>query len=153
LNTPRPLRILIVEDEILIALELESLLQDAGHQVVGIGATSAEAMSLAAELRPDLALVDIHLADGPTGVDVARHLGSELGVTVLFMTANAKRIPEDRAGAKGVISKPYTERGVHQAIAYVTESERNGASRAPAERVTFIPFVAPGKDDGSSDRC
>ena len=55
----------------------------------------------AAELRPDIAFVDIHLADGPTGVEVARRLSGEFGVTVLFMTANAKRIPEDCAGRAG----------------------------------------------------
>jgi CheY-like chemotaxis protein len=60
------LRILIVEDEILIALELESLLQDLGHDVVGMAASSGEALSLGQELKPDLAFVDIHLADGST---------------------------------------------------------------------------------------
>jgi two-component system, response regulator PdtaR len=67
------LRILIVEDEALIALELESLLQDDGHLPIGIAATAREAMALG-ELEPDLALVDVHLADGPTGIDVARRL-------------------------------------------------------------------------------
>jgi CheY-like chemotaxis protein len=95
LSSEKPLRILIVEDEILIALELESLLQDLGHDVVGMAASSRDALSLGQELKPDLAFVDIHLADGPTGVDVARHLAAQHQVTVLFMTANTKRIPED----------------------------------------------------------
>jgi CheY-like chemotaxis protein len=132
------LRILIVEDEILIALELESLLQDLGHDVVGMAASSGEALSLGQELKPDLAFVDIHLADGPTGVDVARHLAAQHQVTVLFMTANTKRIPEDFAGAWGVIAKPYTERGVREALGYVMA----GQSREPddARTVTFVPF-------------
>ena len=108
MSSEKSLRILIVEDEILIALELESLLQDLGHDVVGIAASSEDAISLGEDLKPELAFVDIHLADGPTGVDVARELASEHQVTVLFMTANAKRIPEDFAGARGVIAKPYT---------------------------------------------
>jgi two-component system, response regulator PdtaR len=133
-------RVLVVEDEILIALELESLLQDSGHEVVGIAASSPDAVALGAELRPDIAFVDIHLADGPTGVEVARRLSGEFGVTVLFMTANAKRIPEDCAGAQGFISKPYTERGVRQALAYVTANEQ-----APpvADSLTFVPFGRP----------
>jgi CheY-like chemotaxis protein len=129
------LRILVVEDEILIALELESLLQDLGHDVVGIAASSKDALSLGRDLKPDLAFVDIHLSDGPSGVDVARHLSSEHGVTVLFMTANAKRIPEDFAGAWGVIAKPYTERGVREALAYVMAGQPQ-----EARTVTFVPF-------------
>jgi len=138
LSSEKPLRILIVEDEILIALELESLLQDLGHDVVGMAASSGEALSLGQELKPDLAFVDIHLADGPTGVDVARHLAAQHQVTVLFMTANTKRIPEDFAGAWGVIAKPYTERGVREALGYVMA----GQSREPddARTVTFVPF-------------
>lgn len=145
--TDRPLRILIVEDEILIALELESLLQDAGHDVVGIAASSAEALALSQSLDPDLAFVDIHLADGPTGVDVARHLSSEQDVIVLFMTANSKRIPEDFAGARGVIAKPYTERGVKEALAYVMSEQ----DREPhqAQTLTFIPFGESSREDSS----
>ena len=133
----RSLRILIVVDEILIALELESLLQDAGHEVVGMAASSQDATALGQRLRPDLAFVDIHLTDGPTGVEVARRLG-EQGVAVLFMTANAKRIPEDCAGAKGVISKPYTERGVRQALAYVLAEGEGGP--VEGHGLTFVPF-------------
>ena len=140
MSSEKPLRILIVEDEILIALELESLLQDLGHDVVGVAASSKHALALGADLKPDLAFVDIHLADGPTGVEVARHLAGEHQVTVLFMTANAKRIPEDFAGAWGVIAKPYTERGVREALSYVTagRAEGSGASQA----MTFMPFGA-----------
>ncbi|HEX2552467.1 MAG TPA: response regulator [Microvirga sp.] len=133
------LQILIVEDEILIALELESLLQDSGHSVVGIAASSEEALALGAECRPDLAFVDIHLADGPTGVEVARSLAREHGIMVLFMTANAKRIPDDFTDAHGVISKPYTERGVQQALDYVIAC-RDGAGPPSIDTLTFMPF-------------
>ncbi len=137
------LRILIVEDEILIALELESLLQDAGHEVVGIAASSDEALALGADLGPDLAFVDIHLADGPTGVEAARRLSRESGITVLFMTANAKRIPDDFVEAHGVIAKPYTERGVLQALDYVIAS-RDGAGLPSVDTLSFVPFLQRG---------
>jgi len=140
LSCSKSLRILVVEDEILIALELESLLQEAGHDVVGIATSCADALRLARDLSPELAFVDIHLADGPTGVDVARHLTGDLGVTVLFMTANAKRIPEDFAGACGVIAKPYTERGVREALSYVTAGRMEGAGLS--QTMTFMPFGA-----------
>ncbi|MBQ0823311.1 response regulator [Microvirga terrae] len=147
MSSEKPLRILVVEDEILIALELESLLQDLGHDVVAIAASSGEALARGRELKPDLAFVDIHLADGPTGVDVARRLAAELQVTVLFMTANTKRIPEDFAGAWGVIAKPYTERGVREALGYVTA----GQLREPddARTVTFVPFGAAPRERNS----
>lgn len=136
--TGRSLRILIVEDEVLIALELEGLLQDAGHEVVGFATSSLEAVGRATELRPDLALVDIHLRDGPTGVEVARRLAMELDVAVLFMTANVKRIPSDFAGARGVLAKPYTERGVREALSYILSEGDPDAVRT----ASFIPFAA-----------
>ena len=139
MNRTSSLRILIVEDEILIALELESLLHDAGHQVVGIAASSDEAVAMGAEFSPDLAFVDIHLTDGPTGVDVARQLAGEQGIMVLFMTANAKRIPEDFTDAEGVIAKPYTERGVRQALDYVV-AKRQGSAASSSDTPTFVPF-------------
>ncbi|QRM30470.1 response regulator [Microvirga sp. VF16] len=147
MSSEKPLRILIVEDEILIALELESLLQDLGHEVVGMATSSEEALSLGQDIKPDLAFVDVHLADGPTGVDVARILAAQHQVTVLFMTANAKRIPEDFAGAWGVIAKPYTERGVREALSYLMA----GQPREPedARTVTFVPFDIASRERSS----
>lgn len=119
------LRILVVEDEVLIALELECLLDDLGHAIVGVAVSSAEAIALGQSTRPDVAFVDIHLVDGPTGVEVARALSADPHTTVVFMTANAKRIPDDFAGAVGVIAKPYSERVVAGALRYVAD-RRNG---------------------------
>ncbi len=147
MSKDQPLRILIVEDEFLIALELESLLQEIGHDVVGIAASSTEAIDLAREASPDLAFVDVHLSDGLTGIDAARVL-SEQQVTVLFMTANAKRIPEDFAGARGVIAKPYTERGVREALAYVLAGQEHDEKEP--HRMTFIPFGSKNREDSSS---
>jgi len=147
LSSGKSLRILVVEDEILIALELESLLQDAGHDVVGVATCYQDALRLGQELSPDLAFVDVHLADGPTGIEVSRRLTGDMGVTVLFMTANTKRIPSDFAGASGVIAKPYTERGVREALAYVTAGRSQGAK--PGRTMTFIPFDALSCEDAS----
>ncbi len=142
-----PPRILIVEDEILIAFELESLLQDEGYEPVGIAPTAREAVSLAGDSGPDLALVDIHLADGLTGVDVARTLVAD-EVAVLFTTANAKRIPDDFAGAVGVIAKPYTERAVRNAVRYVLDRLRGGDPGEVPDNVTLSPFWTPPRAPG-----
>ena len=139
---PSPgLRVLIVEDEVLIALELEDLLAEAGHVSVGIAATSAEAVRLGHDLKPDVALVDIHLADGPTGIEVARSLGAEAGTTVVFTTANDKRIPPDFAGAAGAIGKPYSERSVRSALNYFSDRRdgRIAASAPPPDGVVLSP--------------
>ncbi|MFC6048765.1 response regulator, partial [Methylobacterium hispanicum] len=113
------LRILVVEDEALIALELECLLDDLGHVTVGVACNSSEAIAVGRATAPDVALVDIHLVDGPTGIEVARALAADPRTTVVFMTANAKRIPDDFAGAFGVIAKPYSERVVASTLAYL----------------------------------
>ena len=129
--SPGGMRVLIVEDEVLIALELESLLADFGHETVGIAACADEAISLGLNLGPDLALVDIHLTDGPTGIEVARALSRGAATTVLFMTANAKRIPDDFAGAAGAIGKPYSRRVVHGALRFVSECRSGSRSATP----------------------
>lgn len=143
MRNEHPLRILIVEDEVLIALELEGLLQDNGHEPVGIAANSKEAVELAHSLRPDLALVDVHLADGPTGVEVCRALSKDENTAVLFMTANAKRVPDDFAGACGIIPKPYTGRSVRNAVRYVAERLQGRDPGDTPDNVVLCPAWRP----------
>lgn len=119
-----PLKVLIVEDEALLAMELESLVEDAGHSVVGWATSSAEARRLVDTLQADLAFVDVHLTDGPTGVAVAQYISDHMRSMVVFMTANPKRIPDNFAGAVGVIAKPYTVNGVMAALRYLQEGVR-----------------------------
>lgn len=113
-----PARILIIEDEVLVAMELRFVLEDLGHEVVGVAATAKAARDLVRENDVDLALVDIHLSDGPTGIDLGRELGQEQGVTVLFMTANPGMVRNGVAGTIGVLSKPTDEQAVQTAVDY-----------------------------------
>jgi CheY-like chemotaxis protein len=129
--TERPLDVLIVEDEVLLATELGFLLDEVGCHPVGHAMSSDEAVAMAADLHPDLALVDVHLRDGPTGVDVARRIHDDCGGVALFMTANIKRLPEDFAGACGVIGKPYSQHGVRTALVYLTVCLRKGQAPGP----------------------
>ncbi len=138
------LRVLIVEDEVLLAMQLEYHVLEAGHEVVGCALTSAEALKLAAETKPDLIFVDINLADGPTGIDVARELGLVSSRVVVFMTANSKRIPADFAGAAGVIGKPYTQNGIREALSFVRDAMAAGAAPPPPDCLVMSPrFGAP----------
>lgn len=119
-----PLDVLIVEDEALLAMELEGLVEDAGHSVVGWATNSVEAKRLVDGVRADVAFVDVHLTDGPTGVEVAEYIRETKGSMVVFMTANPKRVPEHFAGAVGIIAKPYTMNGLMAALRYLHEAVR-----------------------------
>jgi two-component system, response regulator PdtaR len=112
-------RILIVEDESLVALELEATLDELGHQVIGIAPDSATAFRLV-DKAPDIALVDLNLRDGPTGILVGARLSQEFGVNVLFMTANPKSLGAGVPGATGVLPKPYSAEDVQIAMEYLT---------------------------------
>ncbi|MBU1538310.1 MAG: response regulator [Alphaproteobacteria bacterium] len=111
-------RILVIEDEALVAMELRFVLEDLGHEVVGTAADARTARQLVQETEVDLALVDIHLSDGPTGIELGRELGQQLGVTILFMTANPGMVRNGVAGTMGVLSKPTDERAVQAAVDY-----------------------------------
>ena len=107
-------RILIVEDEMLVAMELESILQDLGHMPVGIAPDLQTAERLADEPL-DLALVDLNLRDGLTGPEIGKRLG-ERGASVLFITANPRLLGNGIAGSIGVLTKPTDEETVRAAV-------------------------------------
>ena len=111
-------RILIIEDEALVAMELRFVLEDLGHEVLGVAATAQAARDLVSENDVDLALVDIHLSDDPTGINLGRELGQDMGVSVLFMTANPGMVRDGVAGTIGVLSKPTDEHAVQTAVDY-----------------------------------
>ena len=107
-------RILIVEDEMLVAMELESILHDLGHEPVGIAPDLERAEQLATE-PVDLALVDLNLRDGLTGPMVGKRL-CERGVSVLFITANPRLLGDGITGTVGVLTKPTDEETVRAAV-------------------------------------
>lgn len=125
-------RILIIEDEALVAMELRFVLEDLGHVVVGTVADARAARATVAETEIDLALVDIHLSDGPTGIELGRELAQEMGVTVLYMTANPGMLRQGVAGTIGVLSKPTDEPAVQKAVDYALR-------RRKGEPVEYAP--------------
>lgn len=122
-------RILIVEDEILVAMELESILTDLGYEVAGIAPDLTEARGFFDEAL-DLALVDLNLRDGLTGPQIGETLGAR-GVTVLFVTANPRQLGHGIAGAVGVITKPTDEDMVRSAVTYALAVRGGQAAEAP----------------------
>jgi CheY-like chemotaxis protein len=128
------MNILITEDEPILADELETIVKDLGHQVVGVASTLRGAMRMAAESPCDLALVDVHLRDGTTGPDVARHLAQDRRATVIFTTSNPGGLPADLASACGVLTKPLSEQSVKSAIRFVNECLAAGRAVHPKPR-------------------
>jgi len=122
-------RILIVEDEILVAMELEHILRESGHEVAGIAADSRAAGRLA-DRDIDLALVDLNLRDGVTGPKVGETLAREHGVSVVFLTATPGLLGNGVEGTFGVLSKPYDETAVRRAVDYAL-MRRTGATPPP----------------------
>jgi len=82
------LEVLIVEDQVLIAIHLQDLVEEAGHRVAAIAHDGSSALAAAASQRPSLAIMDIRLAHGDSGIDVARQLYQERGIRCLFISAN-----------------------------------------------------------------
>jgi two-component system, response regulator PdtaR len=131
-------RILIVEDEALVAMELRFVLEDLGYEVAGTAGDARSARSLVRETEVDLALVDIHLSDGPTGVELGREMGQDMGVTVLYMTANPGMVRQGVAGTVGVLSKPTDERAVQTAVDYALRRRKGlPVEYAPPELQLF----------------
>ena len=136
-----PLRILVVEDEALILMQIEMLLQEFGHRVVGTAMTAPEAIALIHETRPELVLIDLRLGDESSGVDVAHAVRDLGGITAAFMTANARALPDDMEGATAVIAKPFTGAVLGQSLAYLADCVRRPP---PGETVPPGLRVAPG---------
>lgn len=109
------LRILIVEDEPLLAATLKHLVElNPLHQVTGVADDLRSALACAEERKPDLALVDLQLARGSTGFSVAVKLG-DLGIPCLFTTSNAPAFPMPEL-ALGCLSKPFSEDDLARAL-------------------------------------
>jgi PAS domain S-box-containing protein len=111
-------KILIVEDEAIVAMDLKLHLQELGYGVVALASSGSEALALAARLMPSLVLMDISLGSGMDGIEAARQL-QPLGIPVVFLTAFADETTLGRAkesGPYGYLLKPFDERILHSTI-------------------------------------
>lgn len=113
--------VLIVEDEIFVAMDLERILEDAGYHVMAIAADQQEALSAAAS-GVELAFVDMNLRDGPTGPIIARDLAKRFGVRIVYVTANPGQIGEPAVNAVGCIRKPFSEASILAAAGLASET-------------------------------
>ena len=102
------MKLLLVEDHLLVAQAMELQLTEAGHEIVGIAADAHEAVELAGNMHPDLALVDIQLAYGTSGIDAARDMLAQHNVRSLFVTSQYDAARAAKDTAVGCLRKPHT---------------------------------------------
>jgi len=128
--------ILIIEDEPLIAMDLEALVEGLGHNVTGIARTRTEAVKLAADKRPGLILADIQLADGSSGLDAVNDLLRSFEVPVIFITAYPERfLTGERPEPAFLIAKPFQPANVSAVISqalFFQQSARRRETHATA---------------------
>jgi len=111
-------KVMVIEDEPLIAMDIRNIVEDMGHTVTGVARTRAEAVALGEETRPDLILADIQLADNSSGIDAANELLALLGeIPVVFITAFPRRLLSgERPEPAFLIAKPFTQEQVRSAV-------------------------------------
>jgi diguanylate cyclase (GGDEF)-like protein/PAS domain S-box-containing protein len=115
----KKVRILVVEDEAIVALDLTSRLKMIGYDVVGTAATGADAIAKAVKLSPDLMLMDIILKGDMDGIQASEAIRSKLGIPIIFLTACADDATLERAKITepfGYLLKPFEERELHSHI-------------------------------------
>ena len=110
-------RVLIIEDEPIIAMDLEAIVADLGHTVVQIADTRDRAVDAAERHAPDLVLADIQLADGSSGIDAVQDILGALSIPVIFITAYPERLLTGaRPEPTFLIAKPFQPETVEAAI-------------------------------------
>jgi two-component system, response regulator PdtaR len=113
------MKILMVEDDVLVAMVIHEALIEAGHEVLGPVRTAGEALKLARAVKPDLALVNIDLADDSKGTDLARTLRTEFGVPALFVSGSIHEARAARDAALGYIAKPFLPKLLRESVEVV----------------------------------
>jgi DNA-directed RNA polymerase specialized sigma24 family protein len=128
-------KVMIIEDEPLIALDIEGLVSELGHDVVGIATTRKEATELAGNTKPGIVLADIQLADGSSGIDAVNDILKTLDIPVVFITAYPERLlTGERAEPTFLITKPFKPEMVKAVIsqALFFDVRAGGSSRGAA---------------------
>jgi DNA-directed RNA polymerase specialized sigma24 family protein/CheY-like chemotaxis protein len=122
--------VLIIEDETFIAMDLESLVKNLGHNVIGVARTHTDAIALAKTKRPGLILADIQLADGSSGLDAVNELLKTFEVPVVFITAYPERfLTGERPEPAFLISKPFQPAMVSAVASQALFFQRNSRNR------------------------
>ncbi|UYN99747.1 MAG: response regulator [Devosia sp.] len=128
-------KILIVEDEYIVATEIEYVIADMGHEPIGIAADQRAALALATQC--DVALVDLNLRDGPTGKRIGEILAQTHNVTVVYMTANPAQLGPGVPGTLGVLPKPATDADLRDLVTFAVAHRQRHEARPPRRLKLF----------------
>ncbi|MGH8235900.1 MAG: response regulator [Steroidobacteraceae bacterium] len=134
--------VLVVEDEVIIAYCSVAMLEDAGHAVLGPAHTSSEALELARNKRPDVALVDIDLEVPGAGIGVAHQLRAQYGTAIVFTTGRMEAARQHSDIAVATLTKPYDPAELAGIVQYADSRSRACGSRTSPLRsagVTGVP--------------
>ncbi|WP_428679103.1 response regulator [Sphingopyxis sp.] len=113
-------RILIIEDEPIIAMDIEMIVRELGHDVVAVATTHTEAVAEAQKHLPGLVLADIQLADNSSGIEAVQEILGSMSVPVIFITAFPERLlTGDRPEPAFLLTKPYQPATLRAAISQV----------------------------------
>lgn len=129
-----PANILIIEDEALIAFDLEELVKSLGHRVIGVARTHKEALAVAKARKPELILSDIQLADGSSGVDAVNEIVGSFEVPVIFVTAHSEiLLTGARPEPTFLIPKPFNAETLKAVIGQALFFEIRSRSKPAAQ--------------------
>ena len=112
-------KILIVEDETVVAMELQASLEDMGYSVTSLATSGTQAIGKAENDQPDLVLMDIMLNDDMTGIEAAHHIFTQFDIPIIYLTANSDTETLEKAKVAepfGYLLKPYNHRELHSTI-------------------------------------
>ncbi len=122
--------VLIIEDEPIIALDIEAMVQELGHAVTGIARTHKEAVALVRSRRPGLVLADIQLADGSSGLEAVNEILGSIDIPVIFITAYPERLlTGDKPEPAFLITKPFQPEAVKAAISQALFFDRRAGRK------------------------
>ena len=142
--TAPPKILLIVEDQLLLAMGLKGELEDGGYQVLELADRHQKALGFAREIKPDLALVNIDLANGDDGVALARDLKA-IGVPVLFISGQPDRARSEKAVAIASLAKPYSGTDMLKAVDYLFRHQHGDESRPGPSRLEVFDTGSPNR--------
>jgi DNA-binding response OmpR family regulator len=123
------LKVLIVEDDLMLADFAEEILVERGYEVSGIARTVTDAVALARHSRPDLVILDLRLADGGLGTEVAAQLPSSGRPGILYVTGNMSQVALTNGDA--CLAKPYRSADLLRGLEIVAEIVATGTARPP----------------------
>jgi DNA-binding response OmpR family regulator len=135
-------KVLIAEDDLMIADMAEEVLIAHGYEVCGIARTVAEAVALGLCHKPDFALIDLRLADGELGTEIAAQL-EELNLGILYATGNMAQVVLTAANGHACLAKPYRGTDLVRGLKIVSDIVRTGTAVTPFPRGFQVLYSEP----------